>query len=105
MLYLSSFFGRTVSHVIIKSEITLKFSDFSIVFPKMIYGNTETFETLLGQKFLYIQKQKDAVYFHFSSAQYVTFPLNVAGDKKIRLVNKEKETVLKIDDEFEFENI
>lgn len=105
MLYLSSFFGRTVSNVIVKSEVTLKFSDFSIVFPNLIYGNTETFETLVGQKFLYIQKQTDAVYFHFSSAQYITFPLNVSGEKKIRLQNKEKETHLKLDDEREFENI
>lgn len=105
MLYLSSFFGRTVSNVIVKSEITLKFSDFAIVFPKIIYGNTETFETLVGQKFLYIQRQKDAVYFHFSSAQYLTFPFNVKSDKKIKLVNKEKESVLKLDDEKEFENI
>jgi hypothetical protein len=105
MLYLSSFFGRTVSNVDVKSEITLKFSDFALVFPKIIRGNTDTFETLIGQKFLYIQRQKDAVYFHFSSAQYITFPFNVSGDKKIRLVNKEKESVLKLDDEREFENI
>jgi hypothetical protein len=105
MLYLSSFFGRTVSNVIVKSEITLKFSDFSIVFPKLIYGNTDTFETLVGQKFLYIQRQKEAIYFHFSSAQYITFPFNVTGDKKIKLINKEKESVLRLDDEREFENI
>lgn len=105
MLYLSAFFGRTVSNVIVKSEITLKFSDFSLVFPKVIRGNTETFETLVGQKFLYIQRQKDAVYFHFSSAQYITFPFTVPSDKKIKLINKEKETVLKLDDEREFENI
>jgi len=105
MLYLSSFFGRTVSNVEIKSEIILKFSDFSLVFPKIIRGNTDTFETLIGQKFLYIQRQKEAVYFHFSSAQYITFPFNVPGDRKIKLVNKEKESVLKLDDEREFENI
>lgn len=105
MLYLSSFFGRTVSNVIVDSEVTLKFSDFSIVFPKLIYGNTETFETLVGQKFLYIQRHKEAVYFHFSSAQYITFPMNNLSDKKIRLINKEKETLLKLDDEREFENI
>lgn len=88
-----------------KSDITMKFSDFAIVFPKHIYGNTDTFETLIGQKFLYIQRQKEAVYFHFSSSQYITFPLNVSGDKKIKLINKDKETVLKLDDEKEFENI
>jgi hypothetical protein len=105
MLYLSSFFGRTVSNVVVSSEITLKFSDFSIVFPKLIYGNTDTFETLVGQKFLYIQRQKDAVYFHFSGSQYLTFPFTVVSDKKIKLINKEKESVLKLDDEREFENI
>lgn len=105
MLYLSSFFGRTVSNVIVNTEITIKFADFSIVFPKVIYGNTETFETLIGQKFLYIQKQRDEVYFHFSSAQYITFPINKLSDKKIRLCNKENETVMKLDDEKEFENI
>lgn len=83
----------------------MKFSDFSIVFPKQIYGNTDTFETLIGQKFLYIQRQKEAVYFHFSSSQCITFPFNTPGDKKIKLRNKEKETLLKLDDEKEFENI
>jgi hypothetical protein len=87
MLYLSSFFGRTVSNVIVKSEITLKFTDFSIVFPTEIYAH------------------KEAVYFHFSGSQYITFPLNKSVDKKIRLVNKTKESVLKLDDEKEFENI
>jgi hypothetical protein len=102
MLHINFFFGRTVSNVIVGPEIILKFSDFSMVFPESIQGNMDSFEILIGQKFLYVMRQREVIYFHFSSSQYIIFPSEMANRKKIKLVNKNRESVFSVDDESDF---
>ena len=97
MLYLSSFFGRSVSHVIEEQHLEIRFADFSIVFNSDVRGSTDTYETLIGQKLLYIQKFRDEVRFHFSTSQFLVMPIRNKGESVI-LKNNGKQVVLVLDE-------
>ena len=101
MLYLSAFFGRTVTHVSMDDKTILKFSDFSMIFLTRIDYFSDSLNNFVGQKFLYIQKHDNSVHFHFSSELYLSVEVDPSSDnfpQYMMLRSKEKEMVLRIDD-------
>lgn len=107
-MYLSSFLGRTVTHVHDENHQTVfKYSDFSMIFLNAIEV-TQKLDLFVGHKFLYIQKYPDKVYFHFSGALSFGMKINSGAGSIphfIMLKNKEKEVLLRMDDGKTFEGI
>lgn len=107
-MYLSSFLGRTVSNVIVEDKHTVfKFSEFSMIFLSAV-ETRDNLERFVGQKFLYIQKYPEVVYFHFSGT--INFWLKIDSNlgtvpQFIMLKNKDKEVLLRVDDGKTFEGI
>jgi hypothetical protein len=106
MLYLSAFFGRTISDVSIDDNITLEFSEFSITFFTKIEFVSHSLNDFKGLKFLYIQKNGENVVFHFSeNHRIVTNVIEGQSDQYLKLSNKDRETLIRLDDGKVFESI
>lgn len=107
MIYLSSFLGRTVSHVNCEEKhLVFRFSDFSMVFLTGV-ESSGAYEQFLGQKFLYIQKHGDLAFFHFSSALFFSVKMDSGPGipQYIMLRNKDKEVLLRLDDGKTYEGV
>jgi hypothetical protein len=108
MLYLSAFYGRTVSHINVEEHMILVFADFSMSFISKVEFVSHPLLYFVGQKFLYIQKNGMSVHFHFTSNLYLTIRIggsSCESPQLIKLQNREKEVIMRIDDGTVFEGV
>lgn len=108
MLYLSAFFGRTVSNVALDKHPTIKFSEYSMEFLTRLESSNDHLLNFVGSKFLYIQKHHELIHFHFSSDLYFSVRVDPSSDtpfQHLKLKNKEMEVVIRLNDQKAFEGV
>lgn len=109
MLYLSSFFGRTVTHITAENQhVVFRFMDFSMIFLAGLESHVSPLDHFVGEKFLYIQRHSENVFFHFSNSLHFSVRIEVETigvPQYIMLRNKNQELLLRLADGKTFDGL
>lgn len=79
-----------------------------MIFLSKLDSSHGMFSEFIGQKFLYVQKHDNLVYFHFSNSLHFSVKIDSHEEsfpQYIMLKNKEREVLLRIDDGKTFEGV
>jgi hypothetical protein len=107
-LNLTTFFGRTVSHVIIDQHTILRFTDFAINFQTKVNPNQGGLSSFIGKKLLYVQRLDSHVHFHFTNDLILTIDIALKADvvpKYLVLQYRDREVILMVDEETAFDGV